>query len=409
MRSRRATIASPRRTVSLISLARYTTLLARRDMRLTFAASVLGRLPIGMTGLAILLLVQSTTSSFAKGGAATGCYVAGLAIVAPAIGRLIDRYGPRLTLTACALLFPAALGALVASVHFGTPAMVTLLIAAAAGATFPPITVCMRTFLKRGLAESDGLLAAGYSLESVLIEIVFIVGPMLVALFVAFSSADTAVVFAAACGLVGSALFLRSPALRAWQVQPRPRSGLLGPLAQPGFLALTGVILCYSMSFGLLEIGITSYASEIGRPALAGVLLGLMSAGSAAGGLAYGSRSWRLPLTRQFATMLAIMGLGLGVLALGWPPWLFAVLCVVAGVVMAPALIIQSMLVGRTARAEHSTEAFTWSSSALLAGVGLGLALGGAMLEVMESPAVLIAAAMSALVAAVTALLALPR
>jgi MFS family permease len=335
--------------------------------------------------------------------------VAGLAIVAPAIGRLIDRYGPRITLTACALLFPTALGALVASVYYGAPAILTLLIAGAAGATFPPITVCMRTFLKRGLAESDGLLAAGYSLESVLIEIVFIVGPMLVALFVAFSSADTAVVFAAACGLVGSVLFLRSPALRAWQVPPRRESGLLGPLAQPGFLALTGVILCYSMSFGLLEIGITSYASEISRPALAGVLLGLMSAGSAFGGLAYGSRSWRLPLTRQFATMLTIMGLGLGLLALGWPPWLFAVLCVVAGVVMAPALIIQSMLVGRTARAEHSTEAFTWSSSALLAGVGIGLAVGGAMLEAMKSPAVLIAAAVSALVAAVTALLALPR
>jgi len=35
-------------------------------------------------------------------------------------------------------------------------------------------------------------------------------------------------------------------------------------------------------------------------PALAGVLLGLMSAGSAFGGLAYGSCSWRLGLTRQF-------------------------------------------------------------------------------------------------------------
>ena len=35
---------------------------------------------------------------------------------------------------------------------------------------------------------------------------------------------------------------------------------------------------------------------------------------------------------------------------------------------MAPALIIQSMLVAKTARPEHSTEAFTWSTSALLVG-----------------------------------------
>ena len=79
----------------------------------------------------------------------------------------------------------------------------------------------------------------------------------------------------------------------------------VGPLAEPGFLALIGVVLCYSIAFGLTEIGLTAYATEAGMPALAGVLLGLMSAGSAFGGLAYGSRNWRMPLARQFAAMLS--------------------------------------------------------------------------------------------------------
>jgi hypothetical protein len=55
-----------------------------------FAASLLGRLPIGVTGLAILLLVQTSSGSFALGGAAAGCYVSGLAVVAPMLGRLIE-------------------------------------------------------------------------------------------------------------------------------------------------------------------------------------------------------------------------------------------------------------------------------------------------------------------------------
>ena len=50
--------------------------------------------------------------------------------------------------------------------------------------------------------------------------------------------------------------------------------------ARPGFLALVAVILCYSMAFGLLEIGMTAYATEKGNAALAGVLLGLMSTGA---------------------------------------------------------------------------------------------------------------------------------
>jgi predicted MFS family arabinose efflux permease len=60
---------------------------------------------------------------------------------------------------------------------------------------------------------------------------------------------------------------------------------------------------------------------------------------------------------------------------------------------MAPALIMQSMLVAKNSRPEHSTEAFTWSSTSLLAGVGLGLTLGGALLELAASPAVFAAAA----------------
>jgi predicted MFS family arabinose efflux permease len=262
----------------------------------------------------------------------------------------------------------------------------------------------MRTYLRQRLGE-DALLSAAYSLESVLIELIFIVGPMLVALFVAVSSAAMAVLFAALCGCVGTVLFLRSPPLRRWRIEARAAASLLGPLGEAGFVPLIGVILCYSVAFGLIEIGLTAYATERANPALAGVLLGLMSAGSALGGLAYGSRSWHFALTHQFAFMLALMGAGLMVLALPWSPWPFAMCSAFAGVVMAPALIIQSMLVARTARAEHVTEAFTWSASALLSGVGIGVAAGGALLEYWRSPAVLAAGAAAALAAALGATL----
>lgn len=391
--------APPLPAPRVISLARYSALLEPRELRRTIAASMIGRLPIGITGLAILLLVQGSTGSFARGGAATACYVIGLATVAPALGRLIDRRGPRRTLLTCALAFPAALILLVVAVRSSAPSWSILLWAAGAGAAFPPITVCMRTYFRQRL-RNDELLATAYSLESVLIELIFIAGPLLVALFVAFASAAAAVLFAAACGCAGTLIFLRSPPLLAWRLEPRSASSLLGPLGEPGFVPLIAVILCYSMAFGLLEVGVTAYATEVSRPALAGVLLGLMSAGSACGGLAYGSRSWHLPLVRQFALMLALMAAGLGLLALPWTPLPFALWSVFAGVVMAPALIMQSMLIARTARAEHMTEAFTWSASALLSGVGVGIAAGGALLEVFRSPAALGAGAAAALLAA---------
>ena len=52
-----------------------------------------------------------------------------------------------------------------------------------------------------------------------------------------------------------------------------------------------------------------------------------------------------------------------------------------------------------------STEAFTWSASALLSGVGIGLAAGGGLLEFFRSPAVLAAGAAAACSARVARLL----
>jgi hypothetical protein len=97
----------------------------------------------------------------------------------------------------------------------------------------------------------------------------------------------------------------------------------------------------------------------------------------------------------------------LAALSLPAHPAAFAVIGFGAGVVMAPVLIVQSILVTRSVRAEHTAEAFTWSASALLAGVGLGLAGGGALLEIYRSNAAIAAAASSALLGALLARLTL--
>jgi MFS family permease len=371
----------------LISLARYAALLERPEMRQSIIASVIGRLPIGILGLAILLTARGSSNSFGIAGTVAACYVAGLAIMAPVLGRAIDRSGPARLLLACACVFPAALVGLVVALRFGAPHWTAFPLAALAGATFPPITVCLRTFMRRFL-QGQSQLAAGYSLESVLIELIFIVGPLLVALFAAYLSPASAVLFAAACGLAGTLLFRHSPAIAGWRVEQRKTATFMGPLVVRGFAPLLAVVLAYSGAFGLVEIGVTAFAAEIGKPALAGAILGLMSVGSAAGGLAYGSRSWRPPLPRQFALMLLLMGFGVAALGLIANIALFIAASIVAGIVMAPALIMQSMLVAGTAPSQFATEAFTWSTSCLLTGVGLGLAAGGLILEYADSSAV---------------------
>jgi hypothetical protein len=60
---------------------------------------------------------------------------------------------------------------------------------------------------------------------------------------------------------------------------------------------------------------------------------------------------------------------------------------------MAPPLIIQSTMVAKTMPTSQMAEAFTWVTTAMLCGVGIGFAFGGAVAEFRGSDAVFMLAA----------------
>jgi len=376
----------------MISLARYTQLFSRPDLGGALLASLVGRLPIGVTGLAVLLLVQAREASSSAAGLATAAYLAGLAGIAPLVGRLIDRLGPRPVLLAQGLAYPLTLLALVTAIVDGVPLAAVLALAVAGGATLPQVTTCMRTLYRRRL-DDDALLIAALSFDSVVIELVFIVGPMMVALLVAFGSPATAVLFGALCGALGALLITRSPALRSWPIEPAPRRDPLGVLRDAGYRRLLGVLLGYAITFGLVEVGVARFAHEISRPALAGVILGVMSVGSALGGLAYGARAWHLPLVRQFSLALIAMGIAIAPLAMIADPVLLGGIGLISGITMAPPLIIQSTMVAKSTPVPQMAEAFTWVTTAMLCGVGIGFASGGIVAEHIGAEAVFSVAA----------------
>ncbi len=350
-------------------------------LRAVLLSSIIGRLPMGVAGLAILLYVQNATGSFAAAGVVSALYVLGLAAIAPLVGRMIDRLGPRPLLVLTAVVYPAALVALVVLVEQRAASGWIAVTALVAGSMLPPITICMRTLFPRLLDDAD-LLQTAYSVDSILIETIFVAGPALIALFVAADLRGGAVLFAAACAIAGSVLFMRSPAIRQWsRPVARARTSLLGPLRNRLLLALYAATMLYSIAFGLLEVAVTALATAQGRPALAGVILALASVGSGLGALVYGSRSWALPLERQYIVAQFAMAAGLFVLApvtnLVW----LAALSVLACSPMAPVLATQSVLVARLTPHAMLAESFTWVTTALLGGVSAGIAAGGVIVE----------------------------
>ncbi len=200
---------------------------------------------------------------------------------------MIDRLGPRPVLSVSAVIYPGMLAALVALAssngRHGWIALAALL----AGASFPPITICMRALYPR-LLPHPGLLQAAYSVDSALVETLFIVGPVLVALFVAGGYPFGAVLFAAVCAAAGNVIFLRSVAVRNWTVHALGgRRSLLGLLRHSRLLAVLAATVLYSVAFGLYEIAVTAFTANHGTPAAAGVILALASVGSAAGAIVW--------------------------------------------------------------------------------------------------------------------------
>lgn len=388
----------------MIAFQRYASLFRVPELAPTMRASIVGRIPIGMAMLAILLFVQSATGSFARAGAASALYVLGLAVVAPAVGRMIDRLGPRPVLLANAIVYPAALMLLLLLVtRQAHPAWIAAC-AFLAGAMLPPVTICMRTLYPR-LVTDPGLLQTAYSVDSALIESVFILGPALVAMFVALHEPAGAVVVAAACAAVGSVIFLRAPAIRNWAPPPtRSRHpSLPAPLRRPPLLILAAATLLYALAFGLFEVAVTAYAAQQGKPAAAGVILALASAGSALGALIHGSYDWPLPLPRQFLLALLLMAGGMLLLAPVSNIYLFAGLSVIACSPMAPVMATQSMLLSRLAPRAMLAESFTWSTTCLLGGISAGIAAGGVLVEVWSPPAVITVAGAAAATAGLIA------
>lgn len=380
-------------------LRRYRALFAVPDVRATMLSSIAGRMPIGLAGLGILLFVQGRAGSFALAGTASALYVLGLGLVAPVLGRLIDRLGPRPVLSTCAVLYPAALVALSALVLTSAHAVWVCAAALIAGATLPPISACIRALYPR-LISDPALLQTVYSVDSALVEAVFILGPALVAICVAAGYPEAAVLLAALCAAFGTTLFLRAKAVAQWKAAPRAGRDVLGALRSARLLPLFAVTVLYAVAFGLFEVAVTAHAAAQGAPAGAGVALALASVGSGAGAFVYGARHWRSPLRSQLLRALVVMAAGMALLVPIDGLVLYSAACVFTGVPMATVIATQSLLISRLSPRERLAESFTWSTTCLLVGISAGIAAGGMLAEVFAAHWLLVAASASTMLAA---------
>jgi MFS family permease len=366
-------------------------------------AAMVGRLPIAMLGIGTVLLVEDRRSSYALAGLVSAAYAAGVALVGPALSRLVDRLGQRRVLPWALLL--SAVGTIGLVVLAGTSAPVPVLLACAAvmSAASSQLGSCVRARWSTVLAERPAEVPRAYAWEAVVDEVVFVLGPLVVVLCALL---DPAVGLLAALGL-GGAGTLAFLAQRSTEppVQPVVDGGR-SALASAGLRTLTVSMLCVGVLFGTVEVSMVAFAEERGSAAGGGVLLALVAGGSAAAGLLYGTLHWQASARRRYLLGLAFLAVGLVPLLLAPSVGWMAPSALLAGFAISPVLIVAFGLVEDLVPPASRTEGFSWLNSGLGVGVAAGFAVSGAVADGAGARTAFLIALGGALAAGAVALLA---
>ena len=336
-------------------------------------------MPIGMFGLAILLLARDASGSFASAGIVVGAFGFVNAFGAVAQGRLMDRLGQGSVLRAAAVVHVLGLSALVVAAEAG-----------AARSCSPPRrrSAARRSPSSRPRCGRCGACSSttrscastAYALISIVFEVSVIGAPALVARDRRAHSPAVAVLVGGGACAVAAVGFSLTRASRRWRGEPH-EVGWLGPLESRGMRVVVVVLTAFGAAIGVVQVALPAFMAERGSAAAAGFLFAALSAGSLTGGLAYGARSWPGDLPAQLVALMAGLALGWAALALAQAPLALAALLAVAGLLLAPTTVVGSALLDRVAPRGTATEAFGVMVMGLVAGTAAGNALGGQLVE----------------------------
>ena len=357
-----------------------------------FAASMVARLPVTALVLLLVLHVEGLTGRFALAGLAGGAYALGLGLSAPVLGRLIDHHGQVRVLAPC--------GALVAT----TMTAIALLPASAPTARDPRARPGHRAdHAAPGLDPARAVDGARRRRRIAATPPSRWTRPR-------WSCCTSSVRSRWPAGSARGRRARRSasapPASRwAWPPTSRDRrsapgarasatAAWLGPLAAPAVRVLLGILLLLGTGFGAVEVGVAAAATAAGHEGWAGWLLGAWGLGSMTGALWIARRPAPADPARALAVRLCALVVAHLLLVATTEPVALAPLLLLAGTTVAPALNAAFVLIGEAAPAGTVTEAFTWATFGITAGIACGSALAGAIAEgAPHGPFVVVAAA----------------
>ena len=350
------------------------------------AVAYLGRIPLAMSQMGVLLLVAQATGRYGIAGATAGALAVANAIGAPVFGGLADRIGQRPVVLVQSIAGAIGLAAIVLFADLGASSAVLVVVAALTGLVMPQVgplaRVRWRPVLRRRVGEGriredevDRFVDLAFSYEGAGDEAAFVLGPALVGILGVLIGADGALLAAALLLLVFGSWFAVHPtaALVPRGSEHAPTHGVR--LWTSAFMTLATAVFLMGLLFGSIQTGTTVLATTQGHPDVAGLIHAVLGIGSVVAALSLAA----VPASVLYATRMLIASGAMVVLAsplliVDTIPQLVAVIAVM-GFAVAPYLISAFALAGLIVPPARIGTAMTF-----LAGcTGLGYAAGASI------------------------------
>ncbi len=336
-------------------------------------AGFIARLPISMVGIGVLMYVEAERGSYAIAGAVSGSIAIAAAIGGPLSSRLIDKLGQHRVLPIQILIIAISSIALVLLIPSNVPAPYLFIFSIASGLAYPSIGALVRSRWT-ALLVSGPILLTAFSIESIIDELIFIVGPTIAATTsVKIHPAAPQVI--AIFLLAGGGLWLAS--MRSSEPPINTQQGKPGKpvIFQNGLIYLWGVHIASGMFFGAVETSIIAYTKIAGKPIYGGIVIALWSFGSLIGGIVYGGMHFKSPLHKQLIVVSFLLVPATAAMVFVNSIFMLALLTIAAGIGVSPLLIASAAITQRRSPVGRTTEAI----ASMYAGIGLGFAFALAM------------------------------
>ncbi len=356
-------------------IASYRTLFRLAGPLYVFVAFI-GRLPLAMSQMGALLLVSTTTGSYAAGGLAAGTLAVANAVGSPLAAALADRIGQRPVVLVQSLVGGTGLATLVALAHVGSTPAVLASTAGAAGLFLPQVgplaRVRWRPITRDSGEHQPRLVEAAFSYEGAADEASFVLGPALLGLLIIVADPGAGLLVAAGLLALFGCAFALHPTARLAHTPRVPGSSARTLTRMLAVLMVAQGLI--GALFGSVQTGTSVLATAVGQPGVAGLVHSVLGVGSVVAGLALTAVPERFGFPRRMlVTAAGLLLLSLPLLAVGSLRSLVLVVLVL-GFFVAPYMISNFTMAERVTAPTRVGTAMTL----LAAATGLGYAVGSA-------------------------------